>query len=326
MLREESVSPSIEQAAITSPGVEVNVKVMVRSTFIEVIDPQAKKPMSRCLSDSALVVSSACFEHQWQKDTADKFTKGHDVSEASTSICSDSEDAVELTPARVRTDTCWSDDEGAFESTVQPCMPYQYVEYDPNASMVWWVMPDGSAYMPSQWEEQKSNEGESSSVSAQWTESSVSEANSQEWRTTVMIRNMPNNYTREMALELVDDMGFEGCYDFAYLPVDFKSQAGLGYAFINFVTPAEALRCFECFEGFRDWIVPSEKVCTVTWGAPYQGLDAHIERYQNSPIMHHSIPDEWKPILLEGGRRIAFPPPTRPIKSPKFRQQHGSMH
>merc|ERR1719482_478179 len=86
-----------------------------------------------------------------------------------------------------------------------------------------------------------------------------------EWRTTVMLRNMPNNYTRDMLLELVDSMGFASCYDFAYLPVDFKSQAGLGYAFINFVSCEDAQRCFKVFEGFSAWKVPSEKVCTVTW-------------------------------------------------------------
>ena len=90
------------------------------------------------------------------------------------------------------------------------------------------------------------------------------------------------------------------------------------HAFINFITTNEAQRCFE---GFSVWKVPSEKVCTVTWGSPYQGLDAHIERYQNSPVMHHSIPDDWKPVLLEQGVRIAFPAPTKPIKTPKVRQQ-----
>lgn len=141
-----------------------------------------------------------------------------------------------------------------------------------------------------------------------------------------MLRNMPNNYTRDMLLEFVDAMGFVNSYDFVYLPVDFKSQAGLGYAFINFISTAEAQRCFDCFEGFSDWAVPSEKVCTVTWGSPYQGLEAHIERYQNSPVMHPSIPDEWKPILISQGIRIAFPAPTKPIKTPKFRHQNSSNH
>merc|ERR1719157_533678 len=168
--------------------------------------------------------------------------------------------------------------------------------------------------MTQQWPEQNITDCE---------EGVVTEANGdQEWRTTVMLRNMPNNYTRDMLLELVDSLGFEACYDFAYLPVDFKSQAGLGYAFINFVSSAEAQRCFDEFEGFSDWKVPSEKVCTVTWGSPYQGLEAHVERYQNSPVMHHSIPDEWKPVLFDQqGLRIPFPAPTKAIKTPKVRQQ-----
>lgn len=186
----------------------------------------------------------------------------------------------------------------------------------PDGTMVC-AMPDGS-FMPmaEQWPEQNV---------AACEEGDATEATDGEWRSTVMLRNMPNNYTREMLLELIDAMGFEACYDFAYLPIDFKSQAGLGYAFINFINSAEAQRCFDDFEGFSDWKVPSEKVCTVTWGSPYQGFEAHVERYRNSPVMHHSIPDEWKPVLFDSeGLRAAFPPPTKAIKTPKVRQQPGS--
>merc|ERR1719454_2190491 len=76
------------------------------------------------------------------------------------------------------------------------------------------------------------------------------DCNPDEWRTTVMLRNMPNNYTRDMLLDLIDSLGFACCYDFAYLPVDFKSQAGLGYAFVNFISSDHAQRCFERLEGF----------------------------------------------------------------------------
>merc|ERR1719287_442786 len=119
------------------------------------------------------------------------------------------------------------------------------------------AMPDGSMCpVSTQWVEQSSIE----------CEGAEEDSSDQEWRTTVMLRNMPNNYTRDMLLELVDSMGFEKCLDFAYLPVAFKSQAGLGYAFINFITSKEAQLCFELFEGFSDWKVPSDKRCTVTWG------------------------------------------------------------
>ncbi|CAE7621292.1 ML3, partial [Symbiodinium sp. CCMP2456] len=56
-------------------------------------------------------------------------------------------------------------------------------------------------------------------------------------RTTVMLRNLPNNYTRDMLLELIDSMGFRGQYDFLYLPIDFQTHACLGYAFVNLVDP-----------------------------------------------------------------------------------------
>merc|ERR1740130_533132 len=46
--------------------------------------------------------------------------------------------------------------------------------------------------------------------------------------TTLMFRNVPNSYSRDMLLELLDQEGFQGCYDFLYLPTDFLSLAGLG--------------------------------------------------------------------------------------------------
>merc|ERR1719409_2476320 len=110
---------------------------------------------------------------------------------------------------------------------------------------------DTSSFVPMQWA--------SHSMGAVGCHGAEAEGDGPEWRTTVMIRNMPNNYTREMLLELVDSMGFAGSYDFAYLPVDFQSQAGLGYAFINFATVADAQLCFDRFEGFSNWKVPSEK-------------------------------------------------------------------
>lgn len=138
-------------------------------------------------------------------------------------------------------------------------------------------------------------------------------------RTTVMLKNIPNNYTRSMLLNLMDMWGFAGLYDFVYLPVDFTSQAGLGYAFVNLVRPDVVGRFWHTFNGFRQWELPTSKVCEVTWSGPFQGLRAHVERYKNSPIMHSSVPDEYKPIILTNGVRTPFPPPTKALKLPKGR-------
>jgi len=140
--------------------------------------------------------------------------------------------------------------------------------------------------------------------------------------TTVMLRNLPNNYSRAMLLKLIDAEGFGNQYDFIYLPMDFKSHASLGYAFVNLVTAELAQRFFETFEGFHRWVVPSQKVCSVNWSHPYQGLDAHIERYRNSPVMHEDVPDEYKPMVFKNGERFAFPPPTKKLKVPRMRPGH----
>jgi len=68
-----------------------------------------------------------------------------------------------------------------------------------------------------------------------------------------MLRNLPNNYTRAALLELIDREGFTGRYDFVYLPIDFKTHAALGYAFLNMVTPEDAERLRKRLDGFSRW-------------------------------------------------------------------------
>merc|ERR1719482_2321495 len=47
--------------------------------------------------------------------------------------------------------------------------------------------------------------------------------------TTLMLRNIPNSYSRNMLLDLLDQEGFRGCYDLVFVPVDFQNLAGLGW-------------------------------------------------------------------------------------------------
>lgn len=135
-------------------------------------------------------------------------------------------------------------------------------------------------------------------------------------RTTVMMRNLPNNYTRDMFVEMLNKHGFKGLYDFLYLPHDFDRNANLGYAFVNLVT-ADAVNSFwRVFDGFGRWSLPTAKVCKVSWSGPHQGLQSHVERYRNSPVMHKSVPDEYKPLVFKDGVRQPFPCPTRKVKPP----------
>merc|ERR1712039_1117033 len=101
---------------------------------------------------------------------------------------------------------------------------------------------------------------------------------------------LPNDYTRDMLLELMDTKGFKGRFDFLYLPMDFKRRSNLGYAFINFVTHEDAERARSLLQDFSEWKMSSKKVLQVLWSSPLQGVAANIERYRNSPVMHQDVP------------------------------------
>jgi len=143
--------------------------------------------------------------------------------------------------------------------------------------------------------------------------------------TTVMLRNVPNDYTRDMLLQLLDRKGFAGRYDFAYIPFDHSRQAGLGYAFVNMITAADAQLVQKRLEGFRQWVVPSSKTCTVGWSNPCQGLEANIARYRNSPIMHECMPDDVKPAVFKDGVRVEFPRPTKRLRKPDLMRHAKSQ-
>jgi len=138
--------------------------------------------------------------------------------------------------------------------------------------------------------------------------------------TTLMLRNLPNQYTRDMLVDMLISEGFAGRFSFVYLPIDFKTHAGLGYAFVDLVSPQDTENVRQHFEGFSRWAVRSEKIATVSWSHPeQQGLSAHVDRYRNSPVMHDCVPDSWKPALFSAGVRVPFPPPTKKLRNPHIR-------
>jgi len=138
-------------------------------------------------------------------------------------------------------------------------------------------------------------------------------------RSSVMMRNIPSEFTRDILVELLDAQGFAGCYDLVYLPMDFHTENALGYAFISLSTPDAAERLRNHFEGFAAWPVESDRVCSSSW-SDIDGLQAHVERYRNSNVQHASVPDKFKPALYnKDGERIEFPAPTKSIRPPRFK-------
>jgi len=141
----------------------------------------------------------------------------------------------------------------------------------------------------------------------------------QDRRTTLMMSNLPNDYTRDMLVQMLDKEGFAGCYDFVYLPMDFERGCGLGYAFVNMVDASFVAMFKRCFDAYSNWGLRTSKVCRVTWSDRDQGLKANIRRYRNSPVMHPSVADEFKPCVFSDGVRAPFPSPKRGLRKPTKR-------
>lgn len=139
-------------------------------------------------------------------------------------------------------------------------------------------------------------------------------------RTTVMLRNLPNNYSRTMLLDLMDSQGFAGEYDFVYLPMDFSTQSNIGYAFVNATSAGMARRIWKAFDGFSAWSIPSRKVCFLSWSDFCHGLEANVERYRNSPVMCNTVPEDYKPVVFLLGAQVDFPAPMKKLRPPRLRK------
>jgi hypothetical protein len=262
---------------------------MIRNTFIEFKEAELQSCRPRAVSDfdvvySPVLVNSIEKIDEYEVESAASTSLGSWADESDNeleSIFADVSDATRENGVCSQT-ACWP---------ALPMMQYTFPVCVNSHSQIRQEAP----ILPKPVQEQKVKKGEV--------------------RTTVMIRNMPNNYTRKMLLELLDLNGFAASYDFVYLPIDFETKACLGYAFINMATPVAANQFWKIFNGFSNWSIPSRNVAGVSWSGPHQGLQAHIERYSNSSIMCDGTPDDYKPIILSNGVRVPFPAATRKLRS-----------
>ncbi|KAL5212144.1 hypothetical protein ABZP36_022991 [Zizania latifolia] len=127
-------------------------------------------------------------------------------------------------------------------------------------------------------------------------------------RTTLMIKNIPNKYTSKMLLAAIDEF-HKGAYDFFYLPIDFKNNCNVGYAFINMISPVHIVSFYQAFNGKKWEKFNSEKVASLAY-ARIQGRTALISHFQNSCLMNED--KRCRPILFhsngpEAGNQEPFP-------------------
>lgn len=126
---------------------------------------------------------------------------------------------------------------------------------------------------------------------------------------SLMLRHMPRNYDGDNVKQLLDEYGFNGRYRFLYMPIDFKRQCSYGYCLVVFDSHATAVEAQQKLAGYDRWERVSKLNLSV---ADLQGLQEHIDRYRDSPVMHVDVPERYKPKLFrEDGSQDAFPAPTK---------------
>jgi hypothetical protein len=100
---------------------------------------------------------------------------------------------------------------------------------------------------------------------------------------TVMIRNIPCGCSREDVLQAIDSVGFNGLYDFFYLPR--RRYKTMGYGFIGFPDPHLTRSFAESMTGYRFPTRNSKKVVSVV-PARIQGLNSCLDHFKSTRAMH----------------------------------------
>jgi hypothetical protein len=117
-------------------------------------------------------------------------------------------------------------------------------------------------------------------------------------RTTIMIKNIPNKFSRELLLSTIDQ-NFKGTYDLFILPTDGNKNKNFGYSFINF-TSCYFIPFFYYMFNRKKWSsTNSQKICEITY-SKVQGRENLIAHYPNKIIHFNAVKnlnDEQKYII-----------------------------
>ncbi|KAD4983237.1 hypothetical protein R6Q59_002909 [Mikania micrantha] len=140
----------------------------------------------------------------------------------------------------------------------------------------------------------------------------------QDSRTTVMIKNIPNKYSKKLLLNMLDNHCIQcnegddqplSSYDFVYLPIDFVNKCNVGYGFVNLTSPEAAWRFYKAFN-HQNWeVFNSKKICEVSY-ARLQGIEALKEHFKNSKFPCET--EDYMPMVFmppRDGRTLTEPVP-----------------
>ena len=106
-------------------------------------------------------------------------------------------------------------------------------------------------------------------------------------RTTLMIKNIPNKFSRDLILKIINQE-FEGAYDLFVLPTDANGYKNFGYSFINFTNTYYIPYFYFIFNDKKWPNTNSKKVCEITY-SKIQGRNNLISHYSNKIIYKNDL-------------------------------------
>lgn len=137
--------------------------------------------------------------------------------------------------------------------------------------------------------------------------------------TTVMMRQVPLKYTQRKLLREINSSGFMGQYDFLYLPMDPRSHANRGFAFINLTSVRSAEEFHKKFHGQYLRNFTSDKPIDVL-PADLQGFEANALQYaetsQRGKRTGHTKPLFFRPLPRHIAAKLNDAKPAAPPSAP----------
>jgi len=142
---------------------------------------------------------------------------------------------------------------------------------------------------------------------------------------TVMIRQVPFKYTQKQLVSEINSNGFDGTYDFFYLPEDAKNNGNRGFGFINFLSANLAAEFYLRYHSQQLKLHQSSTPISVI-PAEIQGFDESAESFFNSWHLRkrkrHSMPLFLKPLPAHLSETIL----ARGMADKLFAHASGNKH
>jgi len=145
---------------------------------------------------------------------------------------------------------------------------------------------------------------------------------------TVMVRYVPSKYTQGKLMNEFNNAGFEGAYDFFYLPLDTRNYGNRGFAFINFLSADLAEEFYSKYHGQKLRHFEATAPIAVM-PADVQGFEESAKRFFDAGLRkkkNHGEPFFLKPLQADVWEEARRKGSTEKEKKKSSKSAKASYH